>query len=251
MGSLWVHRRLIATLVRRDIQVRTSGTVVGGFWLVLQPALQVFAFWFLLGAVLRVRFPGQVPLVDYLLLGIIPWLMISDVLNRSLGVLSDFSNLYQRSVFPIVTLPWLPIIFAAIVFVPIYTGVVAVLIGPAKALFAPLIIVAVLILLVPLVFAGSVVGLFVRDLRQFVPFVLTMTMYLTPILYAPAMLPEAVRPWLVLNPVADTMAVIHWVLQDLPCTLGNVLRPLALWLIVTVPAWRLFLRAEPHVREEL
>ena len=40
-------------------------------------------------------------------------------------------------------------------------------------------------------------------------------------------------------------------LQDLPLTPGNLLRPLALWLLALAPAWVLFRRTEPHMREAL
>ncbi len=64
-------------------------------------------------------------------------------------------------------------------------------------------------------------------------------------------MPEQMRWILMLNPIADMMALIHAVLQDLAWTWGNVARLLGVWLALLAPAWLLFKRAEPHVRELL
>ena len=249
--ALIQHRSLFFLLLRRDLADRTSGTVLGFSWLLVQPALQMLAFWFLLELVLQVRFPGRVGFLDYFLVGMLPWLLISEVVMRSTAVLNDLSSLYSRMAFPIVLLPLLPLVMGGAIFGSVYIVMVGLLAGPLAALYAPLIIVALLVWLLPLAYLLSVVGLFVRDFRQFLPFALTMFMYLTPFLYMPQMLPEAMRPFMVLNPLADIVAVVHHLILDLPVTPGNWVRPWLLWLVLLGPAWVIFYRAQPHMREAL
>lgn len=251
LKALIQHRSLFRLLLRRDLADRTSGTVLGFSWLLVQPALQMLAFWFLLELVLQVRFPGRVGFLDYFLVGMLPWLLISEVVMRSTAVLNDLSSLYSRMAFPIVLLPLLPLVMAGAIFGSVYVVMVGLLAGPMAALYAPLIIAALLVWLLPLVYLLSVVGLFVRDFRQFLPFALTMFMYLTPFLYMPQMLPEAMRPFMVLNPLADILAVVHHLILGLPATAGNWIRPWLLWLVLLGPAWVIFFRAQPHMREAL
>lgn len=248
---LFRQRFLILQLVRRDIIGRTHGTWLGWLWLVAQPALQVIAFWFLLDVVFQVRSPGQVRYLNYFLIGMLPWLFISDALNRSINVMSEFGALYQRSRFPVEVLPLLPMLLGLLIYLPAYGGVAMYFQGWLAGLKATAILVLLFIWLIPLAYALSVLGLFVREVRQVFPFLLTMIMYLTPIMYAPASLPESLRWALALNPFADIMALIQGWIHGFPIEPGNWLRPLAIWLITLTPAWILFRRTEPHMREVL
>ncbi len=248
---LWGHRELLRLLAKRDIAVRTSGTALGGIWMILQPGLQVLAFWFLLDFVLRVRFPGKVSFLDYFLIGMVPWLMVSEVMNRSLAILTEFGALYRRSAFPLPILPLLPLLVSGSIYGVVYVGTVLLLQGPVVALRAPAIMLGLMLWLVPICYMLAVVGVFLREVGQVFPFLVTMLMYLTPILYMPQMLPEPVRAWWALNPFADLMAVIHGLLQGLPYTAGNLLRPVLVWALLLGPAWVMFRRSEPHVREAL
>ena len=78
-----------------------------------------------------------------------------------------------------------------------------------------------------------------------------MVLYVTPILYAPDMLPESVRWAMAFNPMADVIALIQGFLHDFDMERGNWLRPLILWMILLTPSWILFKRTEPHMREVL
>jgi lipopolysaccharide transport system permease protein len=245
------ERTLLRMLVRRDIAGRTSGTLLGGLWMLAQPALQILAFWFLLDFVLQVRFPGRVPFVSYLLLGMVPWLMIAEVLNRAITVLPEFGPLYQRAVFPLRILPLVPPVVSGFIYGLVFFLTAAALEGAAAALWAPLIVLALFLWLTPFCYLLAVLGLFVRDAAQVFPFLMSLALYLTPILYLPEMLPEFLRPWLALNPFADIMALIHAALQGTAWSTGNLARPLALWLAALAPAWVLFRRSEPHMREAL
>ena len=103
----------------------------------------------------------------------------------------------------------------------------------------------------PLCYLFSIIGLFLKDIGQIFPFLITITMYLTPILYMPQLMPESMRWILTISPVADLIALVHAGIQGMPWTWGNILLPFGLWLILLGPAWVLFRRAEPHIREML
>jgi len=120
---LFRQRFLILQLLRRDIVGRTRGTLLGWLWLIAQPALQVIAFWFLLDIVFQMRSPGQVRYLNYFLIGMLPWLYLSEVLNRSINVLNEFAALYQRSRFPVAVLPLLPMVMGLLIYLPVYAGV--------------------------------------------------------------------------------------------------------------------------------
>jgi len=245
------HRYLLFLLIRRDITTRTSGTLLGDLWLIIQPALQILAFWFLLDVVLKIKFPGRVAFVDYFLIGMLSWFFISDVLTRSLTVLSEFAALYQRTVFPVAILPLLPLFLSATLYIIVMSITAGLIEGISSVPIAILTIILLALWVLPFCYLLSIIGLFIKDIGQFFPFLISITLYLSPILYMPSQMPENMQWILIINPVADLMALIHAGLQGLPWTYANFLRPFGLWLLLLGPAWVLFRRAEPHVREML
>ncbi len=244
------NKELFIALLKRDFANRTSGTFLGFFWLVLQPALQIVALWFLLQIILKVRFPGMESFVNYFLIGMIPWFAISEILQRSVLLYSEFGVLFKRNPFPIVILPVLSMTLTLMIYTSIYVVVVYMLEGVEQVIPAVLMMLSLLLLLLPISYILSVIGIFFKDIAQALPFVLTMTMYLTPILYLPQMLPEQVQAYLIFNPVADYMALVHFYIQDIqPLQQDMLLRLVLEWLILLAPAWILFKRSENHIRE--
>jgi lipopolysaccharide transport system permease protein len=245
------QRSLLKLLIRREMVARTSGTLLGGAWMVVQPALQILGLWFFLDIVLKVRSPGQVPFMHYFLVGMICWMMISEILQRNLMVLVEFGALYQRTLFPLPLLPLLPILVTGAIYGTVFMVISALLGGVVAGLKAGLVAAAILLWLMPFSYLFAVLGLFVREARQVVPFALTLLMYLTPILYMPELLPESFLPWMAINPLADIMALIHAAVQGGSWTWGNAIRPVLLWAFLLPLCWMLFKRTEPHMREAL
>jgi lipopolysaccharide transport system permease protein len=246
------HRELLLLLVRRDIAARTSGTVLGGLWMLVQPALQVAALWFLLDVVLKVRFPGlQGGFVGYYLTGMLPWLMMSEIIQRSLAVMTDYSALYQRAVFPLQILPVIPLAVSGAIYTGIFAVVAGLLAGWPGAVGAVILMAGLLAWLLPFCFLFAVLGLFVRDLQQLAPFVLTMLLYVTPILYLPEAFPASLHWWLQVNPFAHLMVLAHALVLGQAWTWSSFAVPGALWLLVLLPSFALFRRAQPHMREAL
>jgi len=245
------HASLLGMLVKRDLVSRTSGTLLGKLWPLLQPALQVLGYWFLFGIVYGMRMSRGEDFPQYMLIGIMPWLLLMEVLTRSAGLFREFSALYRRTPFPVELLPILIMVIPGIVHVVILFGLALAFHGLQAALQSLVVIPLLLLWLLPLTLLFSVLGLFLRDFAQALPFVLLLLMYATPILYFPSMLPEGAQPWLWLNPFSDLVAAIHATVDATTLDWRGLARLLGLWLLLLGPCWAVFRRSVPHVREVL
>ncbi len=248
---VWKEKSLVKMLIRREIASRTAGTFLGAAWMVAQPALQIFGTWFFLSVVLRVRTQGALPFMNYFLVGMIAWTMLNEIWQRCTVVLVEFSSLYQKTIFPMALLPLLPVLVSGSIYGFLFVFAVGLLEGPAMCIPALGAILLLALWSIPVGYVLAVLGLFLKEIRQAAPIALSLLMYLTPILYMPEQLPIYLRDWSVLNPLADSMALLHATLQGQFFTAGNILRPLCLWLLMMPAAWLLFKRTEPHMREAL
>lgn len=245
------HASLLHMLVRRDLVARTSGTLLGKLWPAVQPALQVLGFWFLFDIVYGMRVERGNDFLVYLLIGMLPWLLLSEVLVRSSNMFREFAALYRRTPFPVELLPILIMVIPGIVHVVVFFGMAFAFYGPLAALQSLVVIPALLVWLLPLTLLFSVLGVFLRDFTQGLPFLLMLIMYSTPILYFPDMLPDGFRNWLWINPFADLVAVIHAAVDENPIPRNSAMRLIGLWLLLLPPCWAVFRRSVPHVREVL
>ncbi|MDR0780399.1 MAG: ABC transporter permease [Pseudomonadales bacterium] len=245
------YRGLMWMLLRREIATRTSGTALGFIWPLVQPALQVLGFWFLFDVVYGMRLERGANFLSYLLTGMLPWLGLSEVLNRSANMFREFASVFRRTPFPIEILPVQLLCLPSVVYTAVLCLIAGLLFGALAVLKALVVIPLLMVWLLPLVLCCALLGLFLRDFAQGLPFILMLLLYCTPILYFPDMLPAAMRTWLWLNPFSDLMALIHAWLQGLALPLNSLWRLLGLWLLLLGPAWLLFRRSLPHVREVL
>lgn len=245
------HASLLQMLVRRDLVNRTSGTLLGKLWPLLQPALQVLGFWFMFDIVYGMRAQRGNDYLEYMLISMLPWLLLTEVLTRSAGLFREFSALYRRTPFPVELLPVLIMVIPGLVHIVVLCGLALAFHGPLAALQAIVVVPLLLLWLLPLTLLFSVLGLFLRDFAQGLPFILMLLMYGTPVLYFPTQLPPGLQQWLWLNPLADLVAVIHAVVDATAVDWNGVMRLVLLWLVLLAPCWAVFRRSVPHVREVL
>ena len=243
---------LYTMLVKRDLVNRTSGTVLGKVWPLVQPALQILGYWFIFGVIFSVRAEARGPnFLEYLLVGMLPWLCITEVLTRATSMFREFAPLYRRNPFPLELLPILVMTIPCLVYGSAYFVLNIFLGGIDKALLSLLVLPLYMLWLIPLCLLFPVLGLFLNDFVKAIPFLLMITMFLTPILYFPSMLPDGLTQVIWINPFSDLMAVVHGVLQDSEYSWLNVIRPLTIWLLLLGPAWLIYRRSIPHIREVL
>ena len=208
--SIWTNRKLIASMVRRDILARSRGSFGGAMWAFLNPLLLMDTYFFVFGVVLQTKFgedTSRAGYVLYFLAGMLPWLPFSEAVGRSPYVVIEHRNFVKKLVFPLETLPVNLVIAGAVTEVfalAIFIAGLVIARGsvPWSVLWLPALIVPQLLLAAGLCWFLSALGVFVRDLGQIIGFLLTLWFFLTPICYPESQkIPAAVAHILGYNPI--------------------------------------------------
>ena len=207
--SLWRNRKLIRSMVRRDILARYRGSFGGALWTFLNPLLLMATYAFVFGVVLKTRFGGDssgLGYVLYFLAGMLPWLAFSEAVGRSPYVILEYRNFVKKLVFPIETLPANLVISGAVTeAVALAIFVIGLLLArhmvPISVLWLPALMIPQLLLTAGLCWFLAALGIFLRDLGQIMGFVLTLWFFLTPICYPETNLPAGAMKLLSMNPI--------------------------------------------------
>lgn len=227
------NRELIRELVRRDLKGGHAGHGLGSAWVYLQPLFVVATFMVIFGVVLgsRLGVPSALPgdYTGYILAGLVPWLMTANALSRAPTVFTANSNLVKQVIFPIETLPASSAIACVLSFAPSYIVLLCylVLTGTVSLLWLllPAVIALHVLLIVGLMLTLSVVTPFLRDIRELVTVYTAISLYVTPAIYLPEWVPNALKPVLYANP----FSYVVWVYQDL-LIFGAIVHPWA-WVV--------------------
>ncbi len=217
-----VHRKIIASFVRRDFRARYVNSAMGFSWAVIQPASLLLLYTFVFSVVLGVRLggvPGTGAFALYLFCGMLPWLAFSEGVTRSATALVEHANLIKKVVFPAEILP-AAAVFSALLTELIGLGVflLAVVLFHRlpgwPALLLPLLLGLQAALTLGLGWLLASLNVFLRDVAQALGLGLTLWMLVTPIFYPAAMMPARFRFVLYWNPLAYLVEGYRAVLLD-------------------------------------
>ena len=90
-----------------------------------------------------------------------------------------------------------------------------------------------------------------RDVLSVVPFMLQVTLFLSPVAYPTTALSPVLRALISINPLTGLLDAWRWSLLGVPADLTAVIISLALTAIGIVLAWRLFARLEVRMADEI
>ncbi len=205
--------RLIAVLVKREIEGRYKGSGLGLLWSLLIPLLMLGVYTFVFGTIFRSRWstssdnasPAEFAVI--LFVGLILFQVFSETIVRSPTLMLNNTSYVKRVVFPLEILVPVALgtsLFHAGVSLLVLFPFLLVVFGgiPWTALLLPLPVIPLLLLTLGLSWFLASVGTFLRDIGQFVSTLMTVVLFLAPIFFPLSALPDWVRPWLVLNPLS-------------------------------------------------
>ena len=102
LKELYAHREILMNLIRKEIKVKYTSSVLGAAWSMLNPLLYLGVF----TRVFKVVLPNGVPHFEiYLLSGILAWNLLSTSLGLSARSIVDNANLVKKVYLPREILP--------------------------------------------------------------------------------------------------------------------------------------------------
>jgi lipopolysaccharide transport system permease protein len=238
----------LVALTRRDLQKRYAGSMLGVAWTVVQPLTLIVVYVVVFGVVLRADRSGStLAFVLSLLCGMLPYLAISDALQRSIFALKEDRTLLEREAFPASVIPasrvataavgeWIGLIVMAVV------ALAGGLAGP-WLLALPMVMAQRLVVTLTMSWIVSLLAVFVTDLNEMLSLLLTVWLFLTPVFYPPEAVPAALRWTLWINPLHHVAEAYRLILVH-----GRAPWPPAAWLagdalVLAVIGWWFFTRA--------
>lgn len=216
LRSVWQFRELLFFLVWRDLKVRYKQTLLGVAWVVVQPLANTLIFSVLFGVLLSAPSDGS-PYPLFVLAGLLPWQYFSRALDRSSNSVVDQASLITKVYFPRLIVPLAGVLAGLVDFlISFLVLVVMMVIYQTKPTPAILLLPFFLLLAMVTAFGFglwfSALNVKYRDVKQLMPFILQIWMYLTPVVYSANLLPEQLRWLLGLNPLTGVVEGFRWAL---------------------------------------
>lgn len=231
---IYRYRRMLAAMTRVEMAKRHAGSVLGMFWVVLQPALLLSVYVFVYMVVLRMRFEGfsRFDYVLYVFCGLVPYLGFMEALTTGALSIKQNIHLVKNVMLPIELIPVRTVLVGmASQFVSI--GLVMLMAAGDRSLSwrVPLLVPIVALQVMWLagltwILSGLTVAL--PDITYFVNLFVFVLMFLSPIGYKPDMVPPAYAWVIRLNPIyylaeMYRVAILNDQSFRLPIAVGYVL----------------------------
>jgi lipopolysaccharide transport system permease protein len=196
-------------MTRREMSSRYAGSVMGVVWAFLQPVLTVAAYFLVFDVVFSMRMGEGAPtsrMGTYLVAGALPWLAFSEALSRGTNSLVEAGALLQKNALPPALFVARSVLAGLVVFAPLM-GLLAIgylpLSGFGLALLAmPLLMLLQGVLTLVLAHVLAILAAAVRDVLQVLGFLLSVGVYLSPVLFPVSLFPEQWRWVLFANPMS-------------------------------------------------
>lgn len=185
LGLAWM-------LAKRDLKNRYASSYAGIAWNVGVPLLysliNVVVFSILMSGRMGARY-GDVPFSVFYFVPFSLWSLFAEVTGRSTGILREYAYLINKIAFPAWVLPMVPFASAllgqGIILVFTVGLLIALNVTVASTAWMYLLVWAIVIVLtLGVAYAVSALAVYIPDLAQAVPVVVTILFWLTPILYS-------------------------------------------------------------------
>jgi lipopolysaccharide transport system permease protein len=213
----WRQRVLVVALTRRELSARYRGGVLGFLWSLVNPLLMLAVY----ATVFRLVFTPRAdvrPYALFLFVGVLVWSFVSAALIDAAETFRANGPLRRKTtvspeVFPAVAvgsrfshlLLALPVLAAAILYSSWRGSVV-----PGLSVLAfPLVVLLLSLAVLGMALAISSLAVHFGDVRDLVANLLTLTFFLTPILYPIDSVPVRFRGLLRVNPFATFFSALH------------------------------------------
>ncbi|MBF0553528.1 MAG: ABC transporter permease [Nitrospirae bacterium] len=232
--ALEYYADIVILNVKGEFGMINYRNLLGNLWFFIAPIMNTFGYYILIKLVFGYN-TGDSPAV-FLLIGMTFWIWFSESLTSATSVLINNANILTSIRLPI----WIfifsynlksllllcinmCILFAACIFFGNGLGYTVVIL--------PFIVIVQLSISLCCYFYLSIIGTVIRDVRYAISFLISLSMYITPILYELEKMPRSFRPFAFLNPFVYIIPAYRSIL--LYNKIPDLLPLLVIWVIFT------------------
>ncbi len=260
LRDVWAFRGFIISNVKREFQSRYLGTQFGAFWNIAQPLTMIVIYTIVFAKLMRPSLPhhnSEFAYSIYLCAGVLTWGLFGEMLGRCVNIFVEHASILKKVSFPKLCLPiivlassWLHFAIVLCLFL-----VFLLLSGnfPGWVLLA-----GIPVMLIQAAFTVSLgvllatINVFYRDVSQSVSVILQFWFWATPIIYAPAVIPERIRVVLELNPMWPLIHAYQGIFLDkVAPDWASLIYPTVLALVLGFFGMYAFLRLQGEIVDEL
>ncbi len=218
VAQLIDKRGLIYSLSRQKIVSRYRGSIIGPAWALLAPAMHLAIYTLVFGVIFKPRWATEsTETTEYALLlylGLCVFWFLSECISEAPGLIREHSNFVKKVVFPLEVLVWESVaraVFHLCLRLVVYLVAYCVIEGwpPVTACLLPIVLVPLVFFTAGLSWLLSAIGVFARDVGEFVSLALTALLFLSPVFYALESVPEAFRFLMQLNPLTEPVGELR------------------------------------------
>lgn len=261
--NLYAIRTLLMTLAWKNVALRYRQAYLGVFWVLLKPLCLMLIF-SIVRSFIGIN-SGDIPYSVLVFTALMPWMFFQESISE--GVVSVTGNTalirkiyFPREVFPVIAVGTkiiglgvnLLMVFILMAWHDISLGL--------QALWVPLLVLYVSLASLTIAFFGAALNVYYRDVAQALPVVLSLLMYLSPILYPLQLVKEKLlieqiagplSPWYYhlysINPMAGIIdAFQNVLLRNQPPDFTSMLPSALVLLVLFQLSYAYFKRAERY-----
>jgi homopolymeric O-antigen transport system permease protein len=206
------------SLARHEVLGRYRGSALGLLWSLLTPLFMLAIYTFVFGTIFKARWNGTeasssgethstAEFAIILFAGLIVFQLFAEVINRAPTLILSHATYVKKVVFPLEILPVVALgsaLFHALISLAVLLTFSLFVHGsiPLTALLLPLVLAPFLVMILGLSWFLASLGVYVRDISQFLGTVVTALLFLSPVFFPASALPEHIRSFIFLNPLA-------------------------------------------------
>ena len=216
--DLWAYRELLLFLAWRDILVRYKQTVIGIAWSVIRPVVTMVVFTVVFGRIANLPSEG-VPYPVLVFVAMLPWYFFATALSEGSNSLVQNANIVSKVYFPRLIIPVSTIAVSLVDFLISLALLAGLMVWyqalpSARVLALPAFLLLVLVVTTGLTLWLAALNVRYRDFRYVVPFLIQVGLFLSPVGFSSAIVPDAWRLAYALNPMVGVIEGFRWCLID-------------------------------------
>jgi ABC-2 type transport system permease protein len=247
------YRELLKNLLKKDLKLKYRGSIFGFLWSFLNPLLMITIYTVVFGTIMRIRMQHY---SLFLITGLLPWIFFCNSCIMATTAIIDNASLIKKVYFPRFVLPLSTILFNLVQMLLAFCVFLPFLIvqkgGSLHMLAFPLVLSLHLIFTFGISLFLSSSTVFFRDIKHLMEVSLLALFWITPVIYPVFMIPDKLRIFVKINPLAIFVVLYreclfyHKRLDPLLFTLALSWSIFMLWV-----GYRIFIKQSPRFAEEI